>query len=97
MKLSVLKDLLLHSILLCQWFQAYPEFQKNPFFIAGESYAGIYVPTLSRNVAHGMFCPHQNSLHVASIRSLTCCMIFDIVRHVSYRSPLCQKTFMDDS
>lgn len=37
-----------------QWFQEYPEFLSNPFFISGESYAGIYVPTLSRNVAKGI-------------------------------------------
>ncbi|KAG0611141.1 hypothetical protein M758_7G119100 [Ceratodon purpureus] len=42
-----------HAFLL-KWFEDYPEFQKNPFFITGESYAGIYVPTLSRNVAHGI-------------------------------------------
>jgi carboxypeptidase C (cathepsin A) len=42
-----------------QWFQDYPEYQANPFFISGESYAGIYVPTLSRNVAHGMSGPYQ--------------------------------------
>jgi carboxypeptidase C (cathepsin A) len=38
---------------LSQWFAEYPEYQANPFFITGESYAGIYVPTLSRSVANG--------------------------------------------
>jgi serine carboxypeptidase-like clade 1 len=37
-----------------QWFQLYPEFQTNPFYIAGESYAGIYVPTLSHEVVKGV-------------------------------------------
>ncbi|KAB5512359.1 hypothetical protein DKX38_029387 [Salix brachista] len=37
-----------------KWFQLYPEFVNNPFYIAGESYAGIYVPTLSAEVVKGI-------------------------------------------
>ncbi|XP_016504046.1 serine carboxypeptidase-like 20 [Nicotiana tabacum] len=42
-----------HSFLL-KWFEIYPEYLKNPFYISGESYAGIYVPTLSYEVAKGI-------------------------------------------
>ncbi|KAL8137162.1 hypothetical protein V2J09_003163 [Rumex salicifolius] len=42
-----------HSFLL-KWFEIYEEFQSNNFFIAGESYAGIYVPTLSYEVVKGL-------------------------------------------
>ncbi|XP_048138203.1 serine carboxypeptidase-like 20 [Rhodamnia argentea] len=42
-----------HTFLL-KWFKLYPEFLPNPFFIAGESYAGIYVPTLAVEVANGI-------------------------------------------
>ncbi|KAG9447473.1 hypothetical protein H6P81_013601 [Aristolochia fimbriata] len=42
-----------HMFLL-KWFELYPEFLSNPFFISGESYAGIYVPTLAAEVAKGI-------------------------------------------
>ncbi|XP_074578031.1 serine carboxypeptidase 1 [Curcuma longa] len=42
-----------HKFLL-KWFQLYPEFLANPFYISGESYAGVYVPTLSYEVAQGI-------------------------------------------
>ncbi|XP_057965173.1 serine carboxypeptidase-like 20 [Malania oleifera] len=42
-----------HTFLL-KWFQQYPEFLSNPFFIAGESYAGVYVPTLAYEVVKGL-------------------------------------------
>ncbi|CAD6268018.1 unnamed protein product [Miscanthus lutarioriparius] len=42
-----------HTFLL-KWFQLYPEFLTNPFYIAGESYAGVYVPTLSHEVVKGI-------------------------------------------
>jgi len=38
---------------LRSFFERYPQFQKNPFFIAGESFGGIYVPMLTREVVHG--------------------------------------------
>lgn len=37
-------------IALLQFFQMFPELQKNEFFITGESYAGKYVPALSKTI-----------------------------------------------
>ena len=59
-KISILR---LHHILILmfqqiafynQWFELYPEFLSNPFYIAGESYAGVYVPTLAYEVVKGI-------------------------------------------
>lgn len=41
-------------MLFCnQWFEQFPEFLSNPFYITGESFAGIYVPTLASQVVQG--------------------------------------------
>lgn len=49
------KNLYLIFIWFDQWFKLYPEFLSNSFFIAGESYAGVYVPTLAAEIAKGAF------------------------------------------
>ncbi|KAF3323736.1 serine carboxypeptidase 1-like protein [Carex littledalei] len=42
-----------HKFLL-KWFELYPEFTDNPFYISGESYAGVYIPTLAAEVVKGI-------------------------------------------
>ncbi|KAI3830921.1 hypothetical protein MKW92_046939 [Papaver armeniacum] len=42
-----------HAFLL-KWFELYPEYLSNPFYISGESYAGVYVPTLASEVVKGL-------------------------------------------
>ncbi|XP_028101415.1 serine carboxypeptidase 1-like [Camellia sinensis] len=39
---------------LIKWFNLYPKFVSNPFYIAGESYGGVYVPTLTSQVLKGL-------------------------------------------
>ncbi|KAJ7955103.1 Carboxypeptidase [Quillaja saponaria] len=41
-----------HDFLL-KWFDKFPEFVSNPFYISGESYAGIYIPTLASEIVKG--------------------------------------------
>ena len=35
---------------LYSFFEKFPKLKSNPFFVTGESYAGIYVPTLVRDI-----------------------------------------------
>jgi len=35
---------------LKNWFDAFPEFSNSELYLTGESYAGIYVPTLAREI-----------------------------------------------
>ncbi|KAL5057688.1 hypothetical protein RYX36_029292 [Vicia faba] len=41
-------------VFLLKWFELYPEFLANPLFLAGESYAGVYVPTLADKIVKGI-------------------------------------------
>lgn len=38
----------LEALLL--WYRKFPEYRRNEFYIMGESYAGVYVPTLANQV-----------------------------------------------
>ncbi|KAI5069244.1 hypothetical protein GOP47_0015545 [Adiantum capillus-veneris] len=49
--LKTAKDV--HSFLL-KWFEEYPEYQSNSFYVSGESYAGVYVPTVTQEIVAGI-------------------------------------------
>ncbi|CAL0304578.1 unnamed protein product [Lupinus luteus] len=51
-----------HTFLL-EWFKLYPEFLPNPFFLTGESFAGIYVPTLAQQIVQGFMAGAKPKLN----------------------------------
>jgi cathepsin A (carboxypeptidase C) len=40
-------------VALQSFFEKFPQFKNNDFYVTGESYGGIYVPTLSVNILRG--------------------------------------------
>jgi carboxypeptidase C (cathepsin A) len=38
-----------HAVLQ-RFFEGFPEYQSNPLFLTGESYAGVYIPTLAEQI-----------------------------------------------
>ena len=38
---------------LLDFFNKFPQLKTNPFFVTGESYGGVYVPTLSSRILKG--------------------------------------------
>mmetsp|Transcript_14955 Transcript_14955/g.19575 ORF Transcript_14955/g.19575 Transcript_14955/m.19575 type:complete len:539 (+) Transcript_14955:226-1842(+) len=46
------------------FFQTYPEYQSNPFYVVGESYAGHYVPAIAHHVFEGNNQPPPNTVPI---------------------------------
>ncbi|PON59130.1 Serine carboxypeptidase-like [Parasponia andersonii] len=64
------------------WFKAFPEFISNPFYIAGESYAGVFIPTLASEIVTGIpaiesLMKHQNVMEFV-------CLTWLLLQEVGY-------------
>ena len=43
----------MNHLFIRRFFDVYPQFAANELYISGESYAGIYVPTLAEQIMFG--------------------------------------------
>ncbi|CAI5456367.1 unnamed protein product [Caenorhabditis angaria] len=51
---------------LALWFKRFPEFAINSFYIAGESYAGTYVPMLSAKITNSTSFPNFKGMLIGN-------------------------------
>lgn len=71
--------MLLHAaedayVFLVKWFERFPQYKHREFYIAGESYAGHYVPQLSQ-IVHRKNNPAINFKGFI-VRNLFCLYVF---------------------
>ncbi|KAE9457257.1 hypothetical protein C3L33_10840, partial [Rhododendron williamsianum] len=51
--LAIHTGLMAESFIILQWLIDHPEFLSNPFYVAGDSYSGITVPTVAHLISDG--------------------------------------------
>ncbi|CAN0863664.1 Serine carboxypeptidase-like 40 [Linum grandiflorum] len=54
-------------VFLYNWLQRFPEYKGRDFYIAGESYAGHYVPQLAQNIVLNRLKTLDNSINLKGI------------------------------
>ncbi|CAN0863692.1 Serine carboxypeptidase-like 40 [Linum grandiflorum] len=54
-------------VFLYNWLQKFPEYKGRDFYIAGESYAGHYVPQLAQNIVLNRLKTLDNSINLKGI------------------------------
>lgn len=60
---------------LKDFFSIYPQYLHKEFFVTGESYAGVYVPTLARRILQGMYSQELPvNFKVRSLFRVSSCM-----------------------
>ncbi|KAK4835059.1 hypothetical protein QYF36_004703 [Acer negundo] len=82
-----------HKFLL-KWLEEYQEFSSNPFYISGESYAGIYIPTLAAEIHDGIKAGEKPVINFKAIGYLN---IYDILEPCYHSPPSSMKNNISNS
>ena len=61
-------------VFLVNWLERFPEYKNRDFFIAGESYAGHYVPQLAQTILHHNKKANKTIINLKGI--LVCSFLF---------------------
>ncbi|KAG8313663.1 venom serine carboxypeptidase-like [Homalodisca vitripennis] len=77
-----------------QFHQLFPDFQKNKFFISGQSYAGHYIPALGHNIHK---YNNRSDIKINLIAMLIGNGFSDSVTQIDYASFLYQAGLVDDT
>ena len=59
-------------IFLINWLEKFPEYKFRDFYIAGESYAGHFVPQLAQVITDNNICGHQAKI---TLRGIAVCYV----------------------
>jgi len=68
---------------LTNWFQQFPEYLPNPLYITGESYAGIYVPILAREIV-----TRPNNFHFKGFAVGDGCIGYNVLCGRDFNGPI---------
>jgi len=64
-----------NHLFLKNWLKAFPEYASHPVYISGESYAGVYVPTLVREI----ITDPDNTINIKGFAVGDACMGKDVL------------------
>lgn len=63
-------------VFLRHWFERFPEYRDRELYIAGESYAGHYIPQLAEFILH--MNDRNKEVNIINIQGTIVCNIFVI-------------------